>query len=441
MSIEGAYLYRYSDDLSLREGENKATATTAWVQPPGTPAVGEALLAAYERTGEAYLLDAAVAAAQALVKGQLASGGWDYRIEFDPTERRRYAYRVDGPASGRPRNVTTLDDDNTQSAVRFLMHVDRVLEKQGRRDAKIHEAAMFALESLLAAQYPNGAWPQRFSAPPKAEDFPVLKASYPAEWPRTWPNVNYTSYYTLNDNTLADTMALMFEAAEIYGDKRFAEAGRRGGDFLILAQMPDPQPAWAQQYNAQMQPAWARKFEPPAVTGGESQGAMRILMEVYRQTGDKKYLEPIPRALAYLERSALPSGRMARFYELQTNKPLYFTKEYELVYTDDDLPTHYAFTTTNNLRRIRADYEKLLKTDPAKLKPVKKPEKYEPPDSLAKAARAAIDLLDARGAWVESGKLKGETDPDGTAKRIITTGTFMKNVETLSRFMAATKSR
>src|SRR5690348_10166656 len=70
VSVEGAYLYRYSEDLSLREGENKATATTAWVQPPGTPAVGEALLAAYERTEETYLLDAAVAAAQALVNGQ-----------------------------------------------------------------------------------------------------------------------------------------------------------------------------------------------------------------------------------------------------------------------------------------------------------------------------------------------------------------------------------
>jgi hypothetical protein len=437
VSVEGGYLYRYSEDLSLREGENKASATTVWVQPPGTPAVGEALLAAYERTGEEYLLDAAVAAAQALVKGQLASGGWDYRIEFDPAERKRYAYRMDGQTTDKLRNVTTLDDNNTQSAVRVLMQVDQALEKLGRRDARIHEATMFALESLLAAQYPNGAWPQRFSAPPKAEDFSVLKASYPSEWPRTWPNVNYTSYYTLNDNTLADTIALMFEAAEIYGDKRFMEAGRRGGDFLILAQMPDPQPAWAQQYNAQMQPAWARKFEPPAVTGGESQGAIRILMEVYRQTADKKYLEPIPRALAYLDKSALPSGRMARFYELQTNKPLYFTKQYELVYTDDDLPTHYSFITSNNLRRIRADYEKLLATDPAKLRPLKKPEKNDRSDALAKAARAAIGSLDERGAWVESGKLKGETDPEDKTKRIITTGTFMKNVETLSRFMTA----
>jgi len=435
VSVEGTYVWRYSEDLSLCEGEAKATRTTAWVQSPGTPAVGEALLAAYERTKEAYLLDAAVEVAHGLVKGQLASGGWDYRIEFDPADRKRYAYRVDGTPAANVRNATTLDDDNAQSALRYLMHVDQTL---AQKDAKIHEAAMFALENLLKAQYPNGAWPQRFSGPPKAEDFPVAKANYPDEWPRVWPNVNYASYYTLNDHALATTISTLFEAAEIYGDKRFAEAARRGGDFLILAQMPDPQPAWSQQYNAQMRPAWARKFEPPSVTGGESQGAIRILMDVYRQTGDKKYLEPIPRALDYLEKSTLKSGRMARFYELKTNKPLYFTRQYELVYTDADLPTHYAFVTSNSLGRIRADYESLLATDPDKLKSARKPATYEISDALAQSARQAIDALDSRGAWIVDGRLR-DADPDGKFSRIITTQTFIRNIDTLSRFMAASK--
>ena len=31
-----------------------------------------------------------------------------------------------------------------------------------------------------------------------------------------------------------------FEAAEIYKEPRYADSGKRGGDFLILAQMPDP---------------------------------------------------------------------------------------------------------------------------------------------------------------------------------------------------------
>ena len=39
-----------------------------------------------------------------------------------------------------------------------------------------------------------------------------------------------------------------------------------------------------------MHPIWARKFKPPAVTGGESQDVLETLMKIYRATGDKKYL-------------------------------------------------------------------------------------------------------------------------------------------------------
>src|SRR4030095_16094440 len=87
VSVEGTYVWRYSDDLSLCEGEAKATRTTAWVQSPGTPAVGEALLATYERTQEPYLLDAAVAAAQGLVEGELNSGGGGPPAGGDPSAR------------------------------------------------------------------------------------------------------------------------------------------------------------------------------------------------------------------------------------------------------------------------------------------------------------------------------------------------------------------
>jgi hypothetical protein len=435
VSIEGGYLWRYSEDLTLREGENTATATMAWVQPPGTPSVGEAYLSAYQRASEKYLLDAAVHTARALVKGQLRSGGWDYRIEFDPARRSGSAYRVDGEPGPKARNVSTLDDDTTQSAVRYLMHIDQEL---GFKDQAIHAAAQYALDSLLKVQYPNGAWPQRFSGPPNPADFPVIKANYPDSWPRVFPKASYTDFYTLNDNAQADVISTMFEAAEIYGDARYFNAAKRGGDFLILAQMPEPQPAWAQQYNAQMQPAWARQFEPPSITGGESQGAIRILMDIYRQTGDKKYLEPIPRALAYLEKSQLPNGRLARFYELKTNRPLYFTRKYELVYTDDDLPTHYAFIIGANLGRLRTEYERLLATDPAQLKPARPQPKYTMSAELTAAARRAIDAMDPRGAWVDDGQLR-DSDANRTARRVITMQTLARNVDTLSRFLAAAK--
>jgi hypothetical protein len=133
VSTEGGYLWRYSEDLARREGEGKATDTMVWVQPPGTPSVGMAYLTAYEATGDSYYLNAA------------RDTGWDYRIEFKPKRRRRYAYRVDPQREG-ARNVSTLDDNNTQSAVRLLMRVDRALDF---KDEKIHEAVEFALSALL----------------------------------------------------------------------------------------------------------------------------------------------------------------------------------------------------------------------------------------------------------------------------------------------------
>ena len=163
----------------MREGEGTATDTMIWVQPPGTPSVGMAFLTAYEATGDSCYLDAARGAAHALVRGQLRSGGWDYRIEFDPERRRRYAYRVDSNSRKDARNVSTLDDDVSQSALRLLMRVDKALDF---KDEKIHEAAQFALSAFLEVQYPNGAWPQRFSGPPDPAQFPVKKACYPESW-------------------------------------------------------------------------------------------------------------------------------------------------------------------------------------------------------------------------------------------------------------------
>jgi hypothetical protein len=83
VAVEGTYLWQYSEDLSKREGEGKASATRGWVQPPGTPAVGMAYLTAFEATGDTGYLDAARDTAYGLVRGQLQSGGWTYSIDFN----------------------------------------------------------------------------------------------------------------------------------------------------------------------------------------------------------------------------------------------------------------------------------------------------------------------------------------------------------------------
>ncbi|HOW74262.1 MAG TPA: pectate lyase [Phycisphaerae bacterium] len=429
VATEGGYLWRYSADLTRREGEGKASETTIWVQPPGTPSVGMAYLDAHEATRDRYYLEAAKEVAYALVRGQLRSGGWDYRIEFDPKHRRHYAYRVDGGQAG-PRNVTTLDDDTSQAALRFLMRVDRAYDFQ---DERIHEAAGYALASLLKAQYPNGSWPQRFDSFPEPSKFPSKRASFPATWPREFPETKYAAYYTLNDCAVPDMIATMLEAWRIYGEGRYRSSAERAGDFLLLAQMPEPQPAWAQQYDTDMYPAWARRFEPPAITGGESQVVMRTLLVLHRATGDRRYLEPLPRAIAYFRRSRLSSGQLARFYELQTNKPLYFTRDYKLTYSDADMPTHYAFKVVDQIREIERDYEQLREMDLAG--PVAAPEKQRPKMAaeLERRVHSVIAAMDDRGRWIERGRLRYQGDDDRT-ERIIDCGTFADHMKILSDF-------
>jgi hypothetical protein len=86
--------------------------------------------------------------------------------------------------------------------------------------------------------------------------------------------VDYTSFHTLNDGNLQWVMRVLLRAHELEKDERYLTAAKKLGSFLLKAQLPEPQPAWAQQYNFAMEPVWARKFEPPAVSSVESVGAM-----------------------------------------------------------------------------------------------------------------------------------------------------------------------
>jgi len=430
----GAYLYKYSPDLKKQEGEGKALKTTGWTQPPGTPYVGEAYLEAYRMTGEQYLLDAARQTAHALIASQLRSGGWDSRFELGANERKRYAYRAE-PKSSKRRNYTTLDDNKSQSCLMFLMRLDEELQFQ---DKGIRDTLDYAFEHFLAAQYPNGAWPQQFSAPPDPGLYPVQKARYPDTWSRTYVKKDYRGHYTFNDNSISDMLDVLLEAHRIYGDGKFLAAAKKTGDFMLLAQMPEPQPGWAQQYNANMEPAWARKFEPPAISGGESQGVMRTLMRLYRKTGDARYLEPIPRALAYYKRSRRPDGKLARFYELKTNKPLYFTKDYQLTYSDADMPTHYGFIVGSKLESLEREYQKLKGAPKEELSPAVRETVYKMSSSLARKAESAIKSMDHRGAWVEKGTLRYHGSDDDT-REIIDTRSVVANLRTLAQFIAASK--
>ena len=221
----------------------------------------------------------------------------------------------------------------------------------------------------------------------------------------------------------------LIDASAVYDDDRYDLALRRLGDFLLLAQLPAPQPAWAQQYNYAMNPIWARKFEPPAIAGDESQEVIATLILIYRATGDLKYLKPIPTALEYLQRSRLADGRLARFYELKTNRPLYMSRrgdKYTLTYDDSRLPKHYGWKIESRIETLRRAYEDA--------RTGKFAEDHPPsPQQVRKILRA----LDKEGRWIDTFQgeaLVGQPKfPKGY--QYISSATFSHNLTALSAYL------
>lgn len=414
VSFAGGYAWEWPTDVSNAFGEDHEGLTLIMMQPPGTPSVGQAHLSAWRATQDPLYLQAAREAAQALIWCQLSSGGWDSDFEFDPRKARRYHFRRDvlagdtDPAGRRAKS--SLDDGKTGTALEFLLELAH--DPASREEAPLREALRFGLAGLLAAQAPNGGWPQRFAGPadPTAS---VGPARLPVEWPRVWPSTTYDENYTLNDNNLLGVMRLLLKAHALGQDPACLPAARKLGDFLLLARLPEPQPGWAQQYNRDMEPVWARKFEPPALSSIESYGALLALADLWAATGEEKYLAPVKPALAWLRRSRLPDGSWARFYELGTNLPLYCKQDtYELTHEDTNLPTHYGFKIEGDLSAKLNDLEARLAAgreawQAQELGPVTPGQWAKRARDKRSKVREALASLDGKGRWIDpkSGRL------------------------------------
>src|SRR3954468_16739918 len=207
VSFAGGYAWKWPRDMSTAKGEDHASPTLIMMQPPGTPAMGLVMLDAYKASGDPLFLQGAKEAAQALMWCQLASGGWDSDYDFDPRMSRHYHFRRDIEAGDTERAGrhadSTLDDDKTQSALLFLLELAHT--EACKDDVPLHGALKFGFDGLLAAQAPNGGWGQHYDGAADASA-PVTKAVIPAEWPHVWPGVDYTRFYTLNDNNLRQVM-------------------------------------------------------------------------------------------------------------------------------------------------------------------------------------------------------------------------------------------
>jgi PelA/Pel-15E family pectate lyase len=126
----------------------------------------------------------------------------------------------------------------------------------------------------------------------------------------------------------------------------------RGIDIILRTQIKQDGrlTAWCAQHDEKtLAPAWARAYEPPSLSGSESVGIVRFLMEVERPSVE--IIAAVEGAAAWLRAVAIPGLRLeefigdggrrdrrvvadpggaplwARFYELGTNRPIFLGRD------------------------------------------------------------------------------------------------------------------
>lgn len=419
VSLDGGFVWNYTTDLSRQWGELEAYPTMVWVEK-ATPDMGQLMLDAYHATGDEFYYDMAVRSARMLIRGQLPCGGWNYKFDLAGVASEQRWFATIGRNAwgmgehGHYYGNATFDDGVTAGALNFLMRL--YLEKY---DPQFKGALDKAVEMILQSQYPVGGWPQRW---PLMYDHPD---------PDGTPD--YSSCITFNDDVITNNIEILMRVALLLGDDRASEPLLRAMNCVRTLQQGSPSAGWADQYYLDLTPAKARDFEPAAVSTPRTVDCIRRLMEFYRLTGDRKFLDGIPAALAFLRASALDeatvkvSGRRVgpgcilcpRFVKPGTLTPLYLHRKglhvdngsYYIDQHPENVIGHYASFFVVGIDKLQREYEALL------ARPVEKVVADSPllghsrlafprycteaiAEADASAAPGIVKALDGKGRWI-----------------------------------------
>lgn len=288
------------------------------------------------------------AVADSVVQYQSPHGGWPKSTDLAQPPRSP----ADIPPEGRGR-ANSLDNDATTVPMQFLA---RVATATG--DARYRESFLRGVDYLLAAQYPNGGWPQ------------------------FWPlRGDYYDHITFNDGAMIRVMQVLQGVAAGQAPYAFVDEARRaqaaaalqrGLDCILKTQVRQngQLTAWCAQHDEKtLAPTWARKYEPPSLSGAESVGVARFLMSLDRPSpeiiaaieGAVSWLRSVTLTGQRLEQIRGADGRNERRLVPDANAPVLWARFYELgtnraLYLDRDSVFHYDFMQVGRERRSGYDY-------------------------------------------------------------------------------------
>lgn len=306
------------------------------------------------KPGETWFAgDDAKRLADVVLSYQTPSGGWSKHTGYARGPRQPgMLWSSQYKPGQRPHYLATFDNRSTTEQLHFLASV---AQATGREDCRA--AVAKGIDFVLAAQYPNGGWPQ----------------VYPLEG-------GYHDDVTLNDDAMTRVLKLLH--AIDAGDPAFAflDAGRReragkalSAGVACLLQMQveigGKKTVWcAQSDPITLRPSPARKMEPATLSGMESARVLEFLMTLKQPT--PQTTAAIEGGLAWLEAAKLTNVRKvqqngktayeidpnsteiywARFYDLNTGKPVFPGRDGVLYPTFAAMaaknPTGYDYYTT-----------------------------------------------------------------------------------------------
>jgi PelA/Pel-15E family pectate lyase len=263
---------------------------------------------------------------------QRDSGGWPKNYDRNQvlTEARRR-----GILNDKSKCDAMIDNGATHTEIRLL-----AAAFDQTRDARFQQAALRGIRYLIDGQYANGGWPQQF---PGA--------------------TGYARQITFNDNAMTGVLSLLKDIADGKTPFAFApgdlrrqceQAVRLGVQCILNCQVvSDGKPTvWCAQHDCKtLKPCKARSYELASLSGGESVGIVRFLMQI--ENPDANVIRAIEGAVDWFERSKLigirvdrvpdatqPNGfdyvvvkdpqappLWARFYDLKTNEPIFCSRD------------------------------------------------------------------------------------------------------------------